>query len=286
MVGLASKGVSSRVAIVTGSNQGIGFFIALQLALSGKFGNIILACRNANRGVAAVESIKAELINAGGGKVDGGVSLSYEPLTLGDVTSHEEFAKKMEKSFGKVDVLVNNAAMAFKAADPTPFTEQTKPTLDINFRGTVDFTERMLPLIRKGSDPRIVNVASMSGRLSQLSEPLQKKFSSPNLTMEELHKLVDQFEADVQAGVHRKNGYGNSNYGMSKLSLIAATKIWSREEPTVKVNCCCPGYCATSMSSYQGSRPPEEGARNAVIPATMDNPPTGAYFSNFNVAAW
>ena len=286
MIGITSNVANSRVAVVTGSNQGIGFFVALQLALSGKFGNVILACRNATRGVEAVESIKAELSAAGCGDAGQAVSLSYEPLTLGDVASHETFANKMKESFGKVDVLVNNAAIAYKGSDPTPFNEQTKPTLDVNFRGTVDFTERMLPLVRKGSDPRIVNVSSMSGKLSQVSEPLQKRFSSPELTMDELHKLINQFESDVQGGVHRKNGWSNTNYGMSKLGVTAATKIWARQEPSVKVMCCCPGYCSTSMSSYRGSRPPGEGARNAVIPATMDNPPTGAFFSNFNVAKW
>jgi carbonyl reductase 1 len=274
---------ASRVAVVTGSNQGIGYFIALQLAMSGKFGNVILACRDETRGQAAVAKMQREL---GKNAATASASLRYEPLTLGDHDSHVQFSKKMEENFGHVDVLINNAATAFKGADPTPFAEQTKPTLDINFRGTVDFTEQMLPLVRKGTDPRIVNVSSMSGRLSQLSPQLQQTFSSPDLNMGQLQALIGKFESDVQSGTHRQNGWSNTNYGMSKLAVTAATKIWARQEPGISINCCCPGYCKTSMTSFSGQRPPEEGSQNAVIPATMENPPTGDFFSNMEVSTW
>jgi len=211
------------------------------------------------------------------------------PLETGDKSSHESFRKEIEHKFGKVDVLVNNAAMAFKNADPTPFKEQCKPTIDINFRGTADFTEELLPLIRKGHDARIVNVASMSGRISQLrSQELQNKFTSSALKKEEVRALVDKFESDVLNDRNISEGWGNSNYGFSKLALIAMTKVWAREEAKngISVNCCCPGYCNTDMTSNRGPRDPSEGALNAVIPATMENPPSGEYFSDFKVSTW
>ena len=126
----------------------------------------------------------------------------------------------------------------------------------------------------------------MAGRLSQVSSQLQQKFTSPDLTIPELMGLMNQFQSDVLKGTHRQDGWSNTNYGMSKFAVTAATKIWARENLDIAINCCCPGYCSTSMSSYGGSRPPAEGARNAVIPATMDNPPTGAYFANFKLAEW
>mmetsp|Transcript_1351 Transcript_1351/g.2361 ORF Transcript_1351/g.2361 Transcript_1351/m.2361 type:complete len:195 (-) Transcript_1351:29-613(-) len=194
----------------------------------------------------------------------------------------------MEQEFGgKIDVLVNNAGFAYKGADPTPFEGQTKKTLETNYFGLVDFTEKMLPLLRKGEDPRLVNVASMSGRLGQVSKELQEKFSDQSLTIEELNALMKQFAEDVQNGVHKQKGWSNSNYGISKLGVIAATKIWARQEaPTTSVNCCCPGYCSTDMSSHRGPRPPQDGARNAVIPATMENPPTGEFFQDYKISSW
>ena len=269
---------AGRVAVVSGSNKGIGFCVALQLGLSGQFQHIILACRDAGRAASAVQSMQAELPSS--------VRVEAVPLTVGNGESHSEFAQSMEKSFGKVDCLVNNAGFAYKNADPTPFKDQTKKTLDINYRGTVDFTQSMLPLLRKGKDPRIVNVASMAGRLSQVSPALQAKFASPSLTLPVLNGLVDDFEASVQDGTHSAKGYSNSNYGMSKLALIAATKVLARENPDVVFICCCPGYCKTDMTSQKGLRDPSDGAKNAVIPATMENPPTGAYFSDYKEADW
>jgi carbonyl reductase 1 len=269
----------SRVAVVTGANKGIGFFIALQLGLSGQFSNIILGCRDAGRGDAASDAIREQVPST--------VTVQAIPLTIGDFESHVEFCNRIDKEFGKVDVLVNNAGFAYKGSDPTPFKEQTRKTMEVNYYGLVEFTEKLFPLLRKGKDSRLVNVASMSGRLGQVSGERQAQFSDPKLTMEELKALMKQFEIDVQNGVHIQNGWSNSNYGMSKLALIAATKIWARREaPIITVNCCCPGYCATDMTSYKGTRSPDDGAKNAVIPATMENPPTGEFFSDYKVSKW
>lgn len=275
--------VAGRVAVITGANKGIGYFIALQLGMTGMFQHLILACRDANRGNAAVASIQEQLRPE-----RAEVQVSYAPLLLGDPTSHRALQQHLSENFGKIDVLVNNAAFAYKGSDPTPFVQQCKPTLDVNFRGTVDLTEVLLPLLRKGQDARLVSVASMAGRLSQLSPELQAKFTSPTLTMPQLYELVHQFEQDVQSGNHVKNGWGNSNYGMSKLAVIAATKIWARQEgPAIAVNCCCPGWCRTDMSSGTGTSSAEEGARNAVLPAIMVHPPTtGEFFAKLAVSEW
>ena len=281
----ATGQVPNRVAAVTGANKGIGFFIALHLATSGLFGSVLLGCRDSARGQKAV----ADIIDQGKGRIAPGTEIKYLPLIVGDTQSHESFYTSIHDTYGKLDLLVNNAGVAFKQADPTPFAQQCKPTIDVNFRGTVDLTEILLPLLRKGSDARIVNVASMSGHLSQLkSRELRERFSSPTLTMTELRAYVDDFEADVLDGTHSKKGWGNSNYGLSKLALIAATRIMARDEAVngIKVNCCCPGYCDTDMTSHMGPRPPSEGALNAMLPATMKDCPTGQFFSNMKVAEW
>jgi len=228
------------------TKQGIGRAIAENLASSGKFSDVILGCRDEHRGALAAKEIAIDPTTSKS------CNVSHRQLTIGDKSSHELFRNFIESKYGQVDVLINNAGMAFKIADPTPFKEQCRPTLDVNFRGTADFTNEILPLVRKGDDARIVNVASMAGHLSQLrSKGLQKIFSSPGLTQEELFALVDKFESGVKAGTHASEGWGNTNYGFSKLALIAMTKIWAREEAKngVSVNCCCPGYCDTDVSA-------------------------------------
>ena len=266
--------MSSRVAVVTGANKGVGFHVAQQLVASGVFGTVVLGCRNPARGAEAAEAT-------------GGVFL---PLDIGDKASVRAFAELVRERFGRVDTLVNNAAIAFKGSDPTPFAQQTKPTLDINFRGTLALTEALLPLLRDArvDDGRIVNVASMAGKLSQVSPPLQAALSSPELTLEGVHALVDRFESDVASGTHKAKGWGNSNYGFSKLALISATQVLARTEPRLKVNACCPGYCDTDMSSHRGTRPPAQGARNAdcLVAMPRDVCPTGAFYQNEQPSVW
>lgn len=275
-----------RVAVVTGANKGVGYYIALQLASCGKFTNVILACRDDTRGQMALTKMRQEL-SLSNPHVN--CQLDYLPLSIGDTHSHTAFSQRVLSDYEKVDVLVNNAAIAFKGADPTPFNQQCTPTLNINFRGTLDFTQQLLPLLRKGRDARIVNVASMAGRLSQLtSSQLIDQFTSPHLTKEGLVNLINQFESDVHSGCHASKGWSNSNYGMSKLAVIALTKVLAREElgNGIKVNCCCPGYCDTDMTSHRGTRSPMDGARNAVLPAIMEDCPTGEFFRDLQVARW
>jgi carbonyl reductase 1 len=279
-----------RVAVITGSNKGIGYYIALQLALSGLFEQIILACRDPQRASVAVQSIQQQLLltatSTASNTISSPVTVTSQSLILGDVNSHTEFATVIEQKYGKIDCLINNAGFAYKNSDPTPFQQQTKPTLDINFRGTINLTEQLIPLLLKGTDPRIVNVASMSGRLSQVSNELQIKLSSDTLTMSELHDLINDFELSVQDGTYKNKGWSNSNYGISKLGVIAATRIFARQYPKIAINSCCPGYCKTDMTSQNGIRPPEDGAKNAVIPATIPNPPTGVFYSNYVISKW
>eukprot|EP00536_Pseudo-nitzschia_multiseries_P018214 jgi/Psemu1/299628/fgenesh1_pm.2258_\ len=294
--------IPPRIAVVTGANKGIGYFIALQLGLSGLFSDIILG----NNDVVHIHCL---------------------PLTIGDPDSHTAFGATLERDFGgNVDVLVNNAGFAYKGSDPTPFEDQTAKTLQTNYYGLVDFTERvMIPLMLQnrmqkqmqkqnrmqkggGTVPRIVNVASMAGRLGQVSPELQRRFTDPALTIEELNQLMGDFASSVKAGTHVSDGWSRSNYGVSKLGVIAATNVWARRlretetetetqssssnssssnsSSIIVVNSCCPGYCDTDMTSHRGPRPPSEGARNAVLPATMENPPTGAFFANYAVAEW
>ena len=274
---------NQRVAVVTGANKGIGYFVALQLGLSGLFSDIILGCRDVNRGATAMQNIQYEI-----NQRTNDVRVHSLQLEIGNMQSQTEFCRRIDREFnGSIDVLVNNAGFAYKGADPTPFEGQTAKTFQTNYYGLVNFTEHnMLPLLRKGTDARIVNVASMAGRLRQVSPQLQARFTDPQLTIPELNQLMNTFEQDVQRGVHRQNGWSNSNYGMSKLGVIAATRVWARQFPDISITSCCPGYCDTDMTSGRGRRHPSKGAQNAVIPATMPNPPSGVHFSDYEVSIW
>ena len=98
-----------------------------------------------------------------------------------------------------------------------------------------------------------------------------------------------KFEADVDSGKYKENGWSSTNYGMSKLGLIAYTNMIARQEAgnKIQVNSCCPGWCDTDMSSHKGPRPPAEGAKNAVILCNLpEDGPTGTYWADFKQATW
>eukprot|EP01052_Picozoa_sp_SAG31_P023193 SAG31_NODE_1896_length_6964_cov_3.399854_1_plen_129_part_00 len=117
-----------RVAVVTGANKGIGFSIAQQLIESAQFGRVILGCRDESRGRAAAAALQRSV--SGGSAA---VVVEFESLDIASSESIESFAARMETVVGRCDCLVNNAAIAFKGADPTPFAAQTAPTLAINY---------------------------------------------------------------------------------------------------------------------------------------------------------
>ena len=89
---------------MTESNKGIGFFIALQLATSGLFSNVILACRDPERGQRAVDDVTNKL--KGVDTASHSCHVSYLPLSLGDSESRENFVKRLEADYGRLDVLV------------------------------------------------------------------------------------------------------------------------------------------------------------------------------------
>eukprot|EP00670_Eutreptiella_braarudii_P002828 CAMPEP_0174304606 /NCGR_PEP_ID=MMETSP0809-20121228/60892_1 /TAXON_ID=73025 ORGANISM="Eutreptiella gymnastica-like, Strain CCMP1594" /NCGR_SAMPLE_ID=MMETSP0809 /ASSEMBLY_ACC=CAM_ASM_000658 /LENGTH=268 /DNA_ID=CAMNT_0015410875 /DNA_START=33 /DNA_END=836 /DNA_ORIENTATION=- len=264
-----------RIAVVTGANKGIGYEIARGL---GKAPGVlcILGCRNESLGRNAAAQLMAE-----------GCNVVFLPLDIGDQNSIQCFAQMLHAQYGGLDILVNNAAIAFKAADPTPFQAQAQPTIAINFFGTLALTEALIPLIRPGG--RIVNVSSISGYMNSYAPALQARFLDPGLTRDALCGLMQQFIADVQSGVHQPKGWPNSCYGVSKCGLTALTMMLARQlQPrNIAVNAMCPGYCSTDMSSHRGHRSPAQGADTAIYLALIPAPsPTGQFWYDRNVYNW
>jgi NAD(P)-dependent dehydrogenase (short-subunit alcohol dehydrogenase family) len=169
-----------KLAIVTGANKGIGLEIARALSKHDGF-KCILAARSEERGSRAAQELSAD-----------GANVEFRQLDLDNDDSIDQFIEGISTDYGKVDVLVNNAAIAFKAADPTPFHEQTAPTFHTNFWQTTKFTDRMLPLLVPGS--RIVFLASSAGRLDILNQSPEKKafISRPDLTLEQLFDFINE----------------------------------------------------------------------------------------------
>ncbi|KAF4685769.1 hypothetical protein FOZ60_006178 [Perkinsus olseni] len=118
--------------------------------------------------------------------------------------------------------------------------------------------------------------------MSNCLEPLQKRFSDPNATEESIDNLVEEFLTGVKEGDYKERGFNDSMYsmyGLSKLALIAWTKVLAREamaDPRkILVTGCCPGWCRTDSSNHTGRRSAETGAKVVVwLAAEVDYDPT------------
>lgn len=193
-------------------------------------------------------------------------------------------------SFKGVDVLINNAAIAYKKASTAPFIEQATVTLKTNFTGTVNVTRALLPLMRPGG--RIVMVSSSAGSLGIVKPHLQEQFSSTTLTEQQLVSLMDQFVQDVAAGVHQAKGWPTTAYGMSKVGVTAFTKIIARElssggHADILANSCCPGWVRTDMAGPNAPRTPDQGAETPVHLALLPpNSPSGEFWRDSKVVSW
>ncbi|XP_059020665.1 carbonyl reductase [NADPH] 1 isoform X2 [Mustela lutreola] len=131
----------SRVALVTGANKGIGFAIVRDLCRQFS-GDVVLTARDEARGRAAVQQLQAE-----------GLSPRFHLLDIDDLQSIRALRDFLRREYGGLDVLVNNAGIAFKTNDPTPFHIQAEVTMKTNFFGTRDVCTELLPLMKPQGCP-------------------------------------------------------------------------------------------------------------------------------------
>jgi len=250
---------TSRLAIVTGGNKGIGYAIVKDLCKVFD-GDVYLTARDVGRGEAAVRRLN-EL----------GLKPKFHQLDVTDTGSVAAFAKFVADSYAGIDVLVNNAAISFKAAATEPFGEQAEETLRVNYFALRSVCDALFPLLVPGA--RVVNLSSAAGRLSMIpGEELKRTLSSPLLTIDQLDTLMRQFVEKAKVGEHEQFGWSSSPYSVSKVGVSALTFIQQRafdEDPRIDIviNSVNPGYVDTDMTSYRqltGLLTIEQGAEAPV----------------------
>lgn len=235
----------TKVALVTGANKGIGYAIAEGLGRLGY--TVIVGARDERRRDTAVDKLRAADIDAFG------VSL--------DVTSDASVAaaaSTIEEKTGRLDVLVNNAGISGRteagAQDPTTLDLGVmQAVLDTNVFGVVRVTNAMLPLLRRATAPRIVNMSSDMGSLTLQTGPILASYASSK----------------------------------SMLNSITAQYARAFTDSNVIINAACPGYTATDFTGFNSPRTADQGAAIALHLATLpDDGPRGGFFNDGGTIPW
>lgn len=206
--------MTAKVAIVTGANKGIGF--AIVRGLCKRFDGVVyLTSRDIARGKTAVEELEKE-----------GLKPKFHQLDITDKKSLQVFRDYMKKNYDGIDILVNNAAIAFKNNATEPAAVQAEQTLFINYFSLISTCDTLFPLLKNGA--RVVNVSSSAGHLSRIpSKELRSKISDPNLTIPALSKLMQSYIDAAKQGT-QAGDWGNSSYVVSKVGVTALTMIQQR----------------------------------------------------------
>ncbi|GAA4478186.1 SDR family oxidoreductase [Microbacterium panaciterrae] len=233
---------------MTGANKGIGYEIAAGLgALGWRIG---VGARDPQRRDAAVQKLRGTGADAFG-----------VPLDITDDASVAAAAALIAEDAGGLDVLVNNAAItgAMPQAPTTLDPATVRTVVETNVIGVVRVTNAMLPMLRASASPRIVNMSSSVGSLALQTTP----------------------------GVEM--GPVPAAYLASKTFLNALTIQYAKElgGTGILINSGCPGFTATDLNGFSGTRSPAQGAAIAIHLATLpDDGPTGGFFDDAGSVPW
>ena len=229
---------NGRVALVSGGNRGIGLEVCRQLA--GRGITVVMGSRDAEQGRDAASNLP-----------DGVV---VHQLDVSEPESVERLARSVEERFGRLDVLVNNAAISNDEGQSgvDADLDRVKEALEANLFGAWRLCEVAIPLMRRNGYGRIVNVSTGLASLEDM-------------------------------------GGGSPGYRVSKTALNVLTRILASElrGSGILVNAVNPGWVQTDMGGSGATRTVEEGAEALVWAATLPNSgPTGGFFRDREPVAW
>ncbi len=233
--------MTTKIALITGANKGIGFETARQLGALGM--TVLIGARDETRGREAEDTLRKE-----------GIDARFVRIDVTDEESIGQASAWIEAEYGRLDILVNNAGTSTVARRRTRPSETSmedmRAVYDINVFGVVAVTNAMLPLLRRAEAARIVNVSSEVGSISA-----QSSTTSP----------IGQMPASAQ--------YPSSKAAVNMLTAMYAKEL--RDTP-IKVNAANPGFTATDFTGGRGVRSAAQGAEPSVHLATLpDDGPSG-----------
>ena len=242
---------SKKVALVTGANKGLGFEMARQLGQAGV--TVVLAARDGQLGETAAQKLRNEGIDALSVKLD---------VTNGD--DRAAAAEFLEQRFGKLDILVNNAGISAEdlgtGRPSTTSQDVIHSTFETNFFAPVELTRVLLPLLKKSTAGRIVNMSSILGSQTLHADPKSPIYDFKSLS------------------------YDASKAALNSFTIHLAHEL---KDTNIKVNSAHPGWVKTDMGTDAAPMEIPEGAKTGVELALLgDNGPTGGFIHLGQTLPW
>jgi NAD(P)-dependent dehydrogenase (short-subunit alcohol dehydrogenase family) len=247
--------MSDKIAFITGGNRGIGFQTALELSAAGV--KVVIGSRDMEQGEEAAAQLRSQGADAAALRFD-----------VNQTADHQAAYDYFDANFGRLDILVNNAAIAtgsFPGSGPAITASQVPQDVlhsifETNFFSVVALTNTLLPLIRKSPAGRIVNLSSILGSLTLHSDPASPIYEAKSLA-----------------------------YDASKTALNAYTVhlAWELRHTPIKVNSAHPGWVKTEMGGPGAPMELSDGAKTSAALALLPaDGPTGGYFHMGEALPW
>ena len=246
----------SRVIVITGANRGIGFELAKRLLKNPSKPNVIMTSRNETLGKAALVEILRQYPTSK-------ESLYYHVLDITNKETYAPFTDWIKSTFGKIDVLVNNAGIkrdndAFESDYKSPLSDAEK-VVGTNYTSTRAFTEFVLPLL--ASDGKIINISSIRGLYKYQGKTLYKKLANPGFQPKEIDEVYELFMNAAKNQNFEEAGITGSSYNISKALVTAWTYYVLKDslKGDQQTFSMCPGWCRTNLGGDKAPKSVEEG---------------------------
>jgi NAD(P)-dependent dehydrogenase (short-subunit alcohol dehydrogenase family) len=225
---MTTKG-NGKVALITGANKGLGKEIGRQLGELGY--TVVITARDGQAGAAAAEELRSAGHDA-------------HPFRL-EVTSPDDIdnlVSYLETTFGKLDVLVNNAGIALEWDGNPTDADKVRRTLEVNLIAPFAITEALVPLLSRSDDARVINHSSMLGSIGNAESNWEQ---------------VSRFMTV---------GYSTSKAGLNMLTLIQSKTLTDKG---IAVAAAHPGWVKTDLGSQAAPMEVRDGARTVVDLVTV-----------------
>jgi NAD(P)-dependent dehydrogenase (short-subunit alcohol dehydrogenase family) len=232
-----------KVALITGANKGLGLEMARQLGRTGV--TVVVAARDPAKGEAAIRKLRED-----------GLYAHLVKLDVTDQADHQAAYEFLENKFGRLDILINNAAISVDGMGNGKISTTTRDsihkTFETNFFAPVALTQVLLPLIRKSEAGRIVNMSSILGSQTLHADPTSPIYNFKSLS------------------------YDASKAALNSLTIHLAHEL---KDIKIKVNSAHPGWVKTDMGTAAAPLEIPEGAKTGVELALLgEDGPTGGFF--------